>query len=68
MRREYAHDTDRYAAVCWIQGYYTSPGPPGDDKQGLAVVMVRPDGREWGLFGSTNMPERPSKNPSRPPS
>lgn len=67
VRREYAADTDRYAAVCWIQGYYADMGPCcGEHQHALSVVMVRPDGREWILFGSTNPPERPSKNPARP--
>jgi heat shock protein HslJ len=64
IRREYASDTDRYVAACWYQGYYMRSGPAGgDDKPMLSVLMVRPDGREWSLFGSANPPERPSKNP-----
>jgi hypothetical protein len=65
VRRQYADEPDRYAAVCWIQGFYYSSRLFGsdDEDQQLSVVMVRSDGREWALFGSSNAPERPSATP-----
>jgi hypothetical protein len=61
VRAQYAGDPDRYAALCWIQGFYDVPDPRRDpDQQYLEVVMVRPDGREWNLFGSDGPPKRPT--------